>query len=413
MVSSANAVVEQQALSLYQLYDPEVLANPYPLFARLRTVDPVHWDPFLHAWVVTRYADVVSVLEDFSAHCAPAPERLDEVGLSSMDRIGGALVRQMLFMDPPDHTKLRAVCSVGFTPHRVERLRQHIQEIINGLLEPHWAKGRIELMADFADRLPAIVSAEILGVPPSDHEQLKAWSTDFAEILGNFQHNPDRSGRMLRCLDEVSAYFRQAIRERQKRPAGDMISALTQAELNGQRLSEETIISNCILLVVGAQETTPNLIGNGMLTLLRHPDELRKLRGDLSQMPSALEEMLRYEAPSQHTTRLALYEAELGGKPIHRGQSVIAIMGAANRDPERFPDPDRFDIARPDNKHLAFGAGAHFCFGAPLARLEGHIAFTTLLRRAREVVLGADRLVWRDNVGLRGLRELPLWIAAA
>jgi cytochrome P450 len=243
--------------------------------------------------------------------------------------------------------------------------------------------------------------------------QLKAWSTDFAEILGNFQHNPDRSGRMLRSLDEMSTYFLQAIGERQKRPAGDMISVLTQAELHGQRLSEETIISNCILLMVGAQETTPNLIGNGMLTLLRNPDELRKLRGDLSQMPLAIEEMLRYEAPSQHTTRLAPFAAELGGKPISRGQSVIAIMGAANRDPERFPEPDRFDIARPDNKHLAFGAGAHFCFGAPLARLEGHIAFTTLLRRTREVVLGADHLVWRDNVGLRGLRELPLWIAAA
>lgn len=412
MASSTNAV-EQQGLSLYHLYDPEVLANPYPLYARLRTTDPVHWDAFLHAWVVTRYADVITVLQDFSAHCAPAPERLDEMGLSSMDRIGNALVQQMLFMDPPDHTKLRAVCSVAFTPHRVERLRQHIQEIINGLLEPHWATGRIELMADFADRLPAIVSAEILGVPPSDHVQLKVWSTDFAEILGNFQHNPDRSSRMRCSVDEMSSYFRRAIRERQKRPAADMISALTQAELHGHRLSEEAIISNCILLMVGAQETTPNLIGNGMLALLRNSDELRRLHTDLSRLPSAIEEMLRYEAPSQHTTRRAPYDAELGGKSIRRGQSVIAIMGAANRDPERFHEPDRFDIARPDNKHLAFGAGAHFCFGAPLARLEGHIAFATLLRGAREVVLGADHLVWRDNVGLRGLRELPLCITAA
>ena len=413
MVSSSNSVVEQQALGLYHLYDPEVLANPYPLYARLRSHDPVHWDPFLHAWVVTRYADVVTVLEKFSAHCAPAPERLDEMGLSSMDRIGNALVRQMLFMDPPDHTKLRGICSVAFTPHRVERLRQHIQEIVNELLEPHWAAGRIELMADFADRLPAIVSAEILGVPASDHQQLKAWSTDFAEILGNFQHNHDRSARMLRSLDEMSDYFRQVIRERQKRPAADMISALTQAQVNGQPLSEESIISNCILLMVGAQETTPNLIGNGMLTLLRNPDALRKVRDDLSQVPSAIEEMLRYEAPSQHTTRLAPRDAELEAKAIRQGQSVIAIMGAANRDPERFPDPDRFDIARRDNKHLAFGAGAHFCFGAPLARLEGHIAFTTLLRGTREIGLAMDRLIWRDNVGLRGLQELPLSMTAA
>ena len=192
-MTTLHAIVDERALSLYRLYNPAILADPYPLYARLRTEDPVHWDPFLHAWVVTRYADVVMVLQSFSAKCAPAPERLESIGLSTMDRIGEIMVLQHLFMDPPDHTRLRAICSQAFTPHRVERLRTRIQEIVNSLLEPHLELGRIELMTDLANPLPAIVSAEILGVPASDHEQLKVWSADFAEVLGNFQHNPDHS----------------------------------------------------------------------------------------------------------------------------------------------------------------------------------------------------------------------------
>jgi cytochrome P450 len=331
------------------------------------------------------------------------------MGLSSLDRIGRVMVLQHLFMDAPDHTRLRGVCSQAFTPHRVERLRGRIQQIVNSLLDPHLAVGRIELMADLANPLPAIVSAEILGLPPSDHEQLKAWSADFAEVLGNFQHNPDRASRMLRSLDETTAYFREAMNRERNRPTGDsMIGVLVTAEIDGKRLSEELIIANCILLMVGAQETTPNLIGNGMLTLLRNPGEFERLRSDPSLLPSAVEEMLRFEAPSQHTTRIPQGDTRLGNKDICRGQSVIAVMGAANRDPERFSDPDRFDVARIDNKHLAFGAGPHYCFGAPLGRLEASIAFTTIMKRIPELSLASDRLVWRDNVGLRGLVELPL-----
>src|SRR5215472_897956 len=409
MSSVQQPVTDHRSLSLYRLYNPAVLADPYPLYAQLRCQDPVHWDPFLHAWVVTRYPDVVTVLQSFSAKCAPAPQRMESMGLSSLDRIGQIMVRQHLFMDPPDHTRLRAVCSQAFTPHRVERLRARVQEIVNALLEPHLPLGRIELMRDLANPLPAIVSAGILGLPPSDHEQLKAWSADFAEVLGNFQHNPDHSLRMSRSLDETTAYFREAIRQERNRPAGDsMISVLVNAEINGQRLTDEVIIANCILLMVGAQETTPNLIGNGMLTLLRNRREFKKLRSDPSLLPSAIEEMLRFEAPSQHTTRIPQQNVALGDKKISGGQSVIAVMGAANRDPERFPDPDRFEIARKDNKHLAFGAGAHYCFGAPLGRMEASIAFSTLIERISDFSLATDRLAWRENTGLRGLVELPL-----
>jgi len=409
MSATHQPTLDHRALSLYRLYDRAILADPYPLYARLRNEDPVHWDPFLHAWVVTRYGDVATVLQAFSAKCAPAPQKIDSMGLSSMDRIGEIMVLQHLFMDPPDHTRLRAICSQAFTPHRVERLRARIQQIVDSLLEPHLALGRLELMADVANPLPAIVSAEILGLPASDHEQLKAWSADFAEVLGNFQHNPDRAPRMLRSLGDTTAYFREAIRRERNRAAADsMISVLVSAEIDGRPLPEELIIANCILLMVGAQETTPNLIGNGMLTLLRNPGEFTRLQANLSLLPSAIEEMLRFEAPSQHTTRVPRQDVKLGDKVISSGQSVIAVMGAANRDPARFTDPDRFDITRSDNKHLAFGAGPHYCFGAPLGRMEAGIAFSTLISRISNFTLATEKLIWRDNVGLRGLTELPL-----
>ena len=398
----------EKPLSLFRLYDPEVLANPYPFYHQLQREDPVHWDPFLHAWVVTLYDDVTTVLRNFSAKCAPDPERLAEIGLSSMSEIGRTMVRQMLFMDPPTHTRLRGICSVAFTPHRVETLRRHIQAIVDSLLEFHLHECQIELMGDFANRLPAIVMAELLGVPTSDHEKLKKWSADFAEILGNLQHNADSAARTLRSLEEMSAYFQEAVRKQRQNPGSGLIAALITAQVEGQRLSDESIIANCILLTVGGQETTPNLIGNGMMSLLRHPDQMSLLRQNPALLSSAIEELLRYEAPSQHTTRLAPEDTQLGSRKILRQQSVIAVMGAANRDDTHFPDPDRLDITRQENRHLAFGAGAHFCFGAPLARLEGQIAFSTLLNRTSDIALGSEKLVWRENLGLRGLEALPL-----
>jgi cytochrome P450 len=398
-----------QVLSLYHLLDPEVLADPYPLYRRLRTEDPVHWDSFLHAWVVTKYGDVIRVLREFSANRTPSPEQLSAMDLSALNPIAQVMVRQMLFMDPPDHTRLRALASAAFTPHRVERLRSHIQEIVDDLLNAVVSAGRMDVIADLASPMPAIVTAEMLGVRTADHEQLKAWSADFAEMLGNFQHNPDRFPRVVRSVEDMSAYFRSAIREQHDHPRDGLIHAMMTAEVGGTRLSEEEIVANLIVTMVGGQETTTNLIGNGMLTLLRNPAEMERLRADPSLTPSAVEELLRYESPSQHTARLAPDRVEIGGKPIERRQAVIAVMGAANRDPERFPEPDRLDITRKDNRHVAFGWAAHFCFGAPLARLEGQIAFATVLRRLPNLTLErAAPLVWRHNLGLRGLTSLPV-----
>lgn len=395
-------------LSLYHLLDPDVLADPYPLYRRLRTESPVHWDPYLHAWVVTRYADVVTVLHRFSAARTPTPEQLDAIGLSSLAPVAALMVRQMLFLDAPAHTRIRSLAAQAFTPRRVAELRRHIQEIADTLLDAVVARGRMDVIQDLAAPLPAIVTAEMLGVPTADHPQLKAWSADFAEMLGNFQHNPDRAARVLRSTEDMLDYFRAAVREQRTRPRPGLVSAMLQADIDGDRFTEDEVIANCIITMIGGQETTTNLIGNGVLALLRHPDELERLRREPALIGSAIEELLRYESPSQHTARLAPEDTVLGGQQIRRRQAVIAVMAAGNRDPERFPDPDRLDLARPDNRHLAFGWAAHFCFGAPLARLEGQIAVSTLLRRLAALRLETSALTWRTNLGLRGLTGLPI-----
>ena len=250
-----------------------------------------------------------------------------------------------------------------------------------------------------------------MGVPTADANQLKDWSADFAEVLGNFQHNPDRASRTLKCVEEMTSYFRDAISYVKDKPAQGLINALLTAEIDGDRLTEEEIIANCIVTMVGGQETTTNLIGNGVLSLLRHPDQMERLRNDLTLIPSAVEELLRFESPSQHTARICPEDTELGGKLIRKGQAVIAVMAAGNRDLERFADPDRRDVGRTDNRHLAFGWASHFCFGAPLARIEGQLAFEALMRRTSNLALEPGPLVWRDNLGLRGLTALPVTFA--
>jgi cytochrome P450 len=251
----------------------------------------------------------------------------------------------------------------------------------------------------------------MLGVPVEDHRQLKLWSQDFAEILGNFQHNPDRVQSILKCTEEMTAYFRSAMRSDKLRPEG-LVNSLRKAEIEGDRLSEEEVIANCMITMVGGQETTTNLLGNGVLALLRNPEQLAKLRANRSLVPSAVEELLRYESPTQYTARLAPEDTELGDKQIKKRQAVFAVLGAGNRDPARFPEPDRLDITRADNKHLAFGWGGHFCFGAPLARIEAQIAFEALLQLPNWS-LQPGPLEWRTNLALRGLTALPITFTPA
>ncbi|HTJ28663.1 MAG TPA: cytochrome P450 [Candidatus Limnocylindria bacterium] len=395
-------------LSLYHLLEPEVRANPYPFYHRLRTRDPVHWDPYFNAWIVTRYEDIITVLTRFSAESTPSPDFFAASGVSEATRIANVLVKQMLFRDPPAHTRLRKLTG-AFMPARVQVLREHIGDIATTLVDDIQRRGtgRMDLLTDFAEPLPAIVTAEMLGLPPDDHAKLKHWSAMFAEILGNLQHT-DRLGGVLWAAETLTAYFQDAMREQRLRPRDGLLHELMTSEVDGDRLTDEEVVANCIITLVGGLETTTNLIANGMLSLLRNPDQLARLRADEELMPGAVEELLRYESPSQHTARIAPDDVVLGGKQIRKRSAVIAVMAAGNRDPERFPDPDRLDLTRRDNRHLAFGWAAHFCFGAPLARLEGHICFETLLRRFPTLRLTEEKLVWRDNLGLRGLKMLPL-----
>ncbi|HKT45999.1 MAG TPA: cytochrome P450 [Candidatus Acidoferrales bacterium] len=393
-------------LSLHRLLDPEVLADPYPLFAALRTQDPVHWDPFLHAWVVTRYADVVTVLREFSAARTPTPEQLDSMGLACLDPVAQVMVKQMLFLDPPAHGRIRSLAACAFTPQRVAALRDRITQLTNELLDAAEDRGSMEVMQDLAEPLPAIVTSELLGLPIEFHRQIKSWSADFAEMLGNFQHNPDRVPKMLAAVENLAAFFRQVMREHAEHPREGLVGSMMSAEVEGDRLSEDEVVANAIITLVGGLETTTNLIGNGILTLLRHPDQLQRLQQDPSLIASAVEELLRFESPSQHTARLAPADVTLGGKLIRERQAVIAVMAAGNRDPERFPEPDRLDLSRQDNRHLAFGWASHFCFGAPLARLEGQIVLGSVVSRFPKLALAPAPIVWRCNLGLRGLTKL-------
>ncbi len=396
-------------LSLCQLLDPEVLANPYPLYRKLREQDPVHWDPFLHAWVVTRYPDVITVLHKYQADRTPTPEQLTAMGCESLNPIARLMVKQMLFMDGSAHTRLRTLAAHAFSPARVAVLRDHIQDIANKLMDDLESRGEMDLVGDFAEPLPAIVTAEMLGVPVADHVKLKDWSATFAEMLGNFQHNPDRSQSVLEAVNGMTAYFGETIREMRRNPREGLVHSLMTAEVNGDRLTDEEVIATAIVTMVGGQETTTNLIGNGMLTLLRHPEKMEWLRNNLDKIQPATEELLRYESPSQQTARLAPADVVLGGKEIKKRQAVIAVMAAGNRDPERFADPDTLDLERTGNQHLAFGWAAHFCFGAALARIEGQIAFATLLSRLPDLKLRAGvKLQFRANLGLRGLKAMPV-----
>ena len=397
-------------LGLFQLLDPSIAANPYPLYRRLREDAPVLWDPYLHAWIVTRYDDVMTVLHRYSADRTPTPEQLAALGLDALAPVARVMVRQMLYLDPPEHGRVRALAAKGFTPRRVEALREHISNIIRELLDAARAERRLDLIADFAVPLPAIVSSEMLGLPADDWPQLTSWTRSFAELLGNFQQNPARAGMARQTVDDMTAYFSRAIRNSTPGGnAGGLLDALVTATVDGDRLSEEEVIASAIITLVGGLETTTNLIGNGMLTLLRHPEQWELLRADPRLVPAAVEEMLRYESPIQHTARLAPDDVVLGGHAIGKRQAVIAVLAAANRDPERFARPDQFEIRRPDNRHLAFGWSTHHCFGAPLARLQGELAFTALLERMEAPQLGSGPPRWRGNVGaFRGLESLVI-----
>jgi pimeloyl-[acyl-carrier protein] synthase len=385
---------------------PEFVVDPYPTYHRLRAEDPVHHSP-LGFWVLTRYADVIAMLRD--------PRLIKEpIAAFVAARFGMAvppgLGLSMLDRDPPDHTRLRGLVSKAFTPKALESLRPHIQGIVDGLLAKVEGRGEMDLIEEFAYPLPVRVICEMLGVPVADHERFKQWGLDIARGLDAIMLPPDSevAQRSMAGRRALAAYFRELIAERRAAPREDMLSALIAAEEAGDKLNEDELMATCLLLLVAGHETTVNLIGNGSLALLRHPAELRKLRDNPGLITSAVEELLRFDGPVQRTARIPSEDITIGDHTIPKGEMVMPFLGAADRDPAQFPDPDCLDITRGDNRHIAFGMGIHFCLGAPLARMEGQIAINTMLQRFPKLALAIDKPEYRQSLTLRGLQALPV-----
>ena len=385
--------------------DPEFVADPYPMYHRLRTDDPVHHSA-LGFWVLTRYDDVVAALRD---------PRLAKEAIASFvaARFGApvpAMGLSMLDRDPPDHTRLRGLVSKAFTPRVVEGLRPRIQQIVDGLLDGVTARGSLDLIEEFAYPIPVIVICEMLGVPVEDHERFKGWSLDIARGLDLIWLGPESEvgRRSVAARQSLAEYFRGLIAQRRAAPRGDLLSGLIAAEEAGDKLNEVELLATCILLLIAGHETTVNLIGNGTLALLRHRDQLQRLQRDPGLIAGAIEELLRFDGPVQRTARIPSEDIVIGGRTIAKGEMVMPFIGAADRDPVQFPDPDRLDIGRADNRHIAFGWGIHFCLGAPLARIEGQIAISTLVRRMPKLELATAQPEYRQSLTLRGLKALPV-----
>ena len=386
-------------------------ADPYPQYHQLREADPVHWSELMSLWVLSRYQDIEFVLRDarFSANRRNSSNQLVQRAEEMQDRgLPFANATTMLGADPPEHTRLRGLVSKVFTPRSVEAMRPRIQEIVDELLDATHDNEPFDLIERLAYPLPVIVIAGLLGVPPEHRADFKRWSDDLVATLGGPMVTPDVIERSRASQLEMADYFRGVIAERRKQPEDDLLSRLIAAEERGEVLSEDELLATCMLLLAAGNETTTNLIGNGMLALLRHPEQLQKLQNDPSLIESAVEEMLRFDGPVQATARVASEQVEVGGRTVEPGQIVFAILGAANRDPAVFAEPDTLDITREDNPHLAFGHGIHFCLGAPLARIEAQIAFRALLDRKPNPRLAIDEPEWNGNLILRGLKSLPL-----
>lgn len=397
---------------LIDVLRPEHRQHPYALYHQLRAAAPVSAGDM--SVVVTGYAAAQAALHDPRLSAARMNVDLSDLPDAIQARIGPvarAISRQLLWIDPPHHTRLRALVSKAFTPRVIDAMRARIQALVDDLLDAVQGAGEMDVIRDVAYPLPAIVIAELLGVPASDRDRFKVWSDAFAAFLDGSTLTPETQLQALVSIGEFAAYFHAMVRERRLAPRDDLLQALIAAEERGDALTEEELISNCMLLLAAGHETTTNLIGNGLLALLRHPDQLRALRDDPALAPVAINELLRYDSPVQLTDRIAVADLELAGVPVYAGQYVSVVIGAANRDPAQFPDPDRLDIRRQDNRHLAFGYGVHFCLGAALARLEGQVALTTMLRRLPQMRLAVEEPVWHHSVVFRALQSLPITFA--
>ncbi len=400
------------------LFSPDFKANPYPTYAHLRSEAPIHRVALPDGrgmWLVTRYEDVSAILRDERFvkdwRNAMTPEQI--AGVPPIPEVMKPLTRNMLDTDPPDHERLRALVSKAFTPRLIERMRPRVQEIADTLLDAVQDKGEMDLIDDYAFPLPIIVIAELLGVSAEDRNKFREWSN--AAVSGDTTQEYVEKV-LLPHMQAFTDYLRALFEEKRENPKDDLISALVRAEEAGDKLSEDELLAMVFLLLVAGHETTVNLIGNGVLALLQHPDQLQKLTEDPSLIKPAIEELLRYDGPVETSSeRFAREDIRIGETVIPRGEMVLVVLASADHDPERFPNPDALDITRADNKHVAFGKGIHFCMGAPLARMEGQIAINTLLRRMPGLQLkdSPESLSWRPGLVLRGLRGLPVKFSPA
>lgn len=388
----------------------EFLANPYATFAKMREEAPVLWSDKGKYWLVSRYDDVNAVLRDLHYEKGFNRWKTFDPILKLFPHLAEQLNfrgKSMLNQNPPDHTRLRSLVNKAFTPAMVNDMRQHIQEIADGLLDAVADKGQMDLIADFAFVLPVTVIAEMLGIPPADRDKFKDWSHGLTEALEPSAAAP-KLLHAAQCNKELTAYLKPLVEERRKTPKDDLISALVQAEEEGSKLSELELMANLVLLLVAGHETTVNLIGNSMLALMRHQDQFDMLKAQPDLMDSAVDEFLRFDSPVQMIRRNAGSALELGGQQIAEDDTVILLPGSANHDPAQFESPETLDITRKNNKYLSFGSGIHHCLGSSLAKAEGKIALTTLMQRFPSIKLRSNDLEYRLPFALRGVKALPV-----
>ncbi|MBX9690460.1 MAG: cytochrome P450 [Candidatus Obscuribacterales bacterium] len=388
----------------------EFLENPYPKFAEMRAKSPIIWSKKGKYWLVSSYEIASEITKDL--HFEKRLERWNQISPIARILPGPAKLiknRQswMLNQNPPEHTHLRSLVNKAFSPKMIKGMQAHIQSIADRLIDKVAASGKIEFISEYAFLLPITVIAEMLGIPSQDHDNFKEWSHAITQTVDP-GYGRDLLNKANDANDKLKNYLRPLLNERRRNPQEDLITALLFAEENGEKLSEEDVLGNIILMLVAGHETTVNLIGNGILALLRHPEQLKLLQNDPSLIESAVEECLRYDSPVQSVKRLASRDMEYRGQKLKKGDMLIVLLGACNRDPAVFKDPDNFDITRKENKHLAFSSGIHHCLGATLARIEGQIAINSILKRLPDLHLVEQKLEHKRPFNLRGLKQIQL-----
>ena len=399
----------------HALFSPEFFANPHPTLRRLRAEDPVHWEPAMGIFVATRYDDVATLTRS-EVFTAERPPRLGQAiapdlaaKMAEYDRF---LSHWMNMADPPRHTRLRAIVGNAFTPQRIEALRPFIREVVTARVDAARDAGRMDVLRDLGFPVPIAVISRMLGVPAEDMGSFQGWTEAVMRTIGATTLTPEVVERGHWGVQGLSHYFHALLAERRRAPTDDLMSFLVRPDATGNVLSDEELASTAALLLVAGHETTAHLIGNSMFALLRNPGELRKLRANPRLVGPAVEEVLRYESPVLMVTRGALIDTELSGQKIQAGQVVAVAFAAANRDPARFPDPDRMDIERPDNRHFGLGVGLHYCLGAQLARVETQIVLEIALEKLPNLALTDEPPSWVPSLLMHGMTALPVTCGA-